>query len=144
MEKNKIQASILIALLVVCLLVWILPSKRKAVEMSAKDLRGVYYVEEFLPVNDFSEFKKSLEEKKPKIQWGRDPFQLSVDKTEEGELRLSGVAVDEAGKIAIINNEIVREGDMILGAKVVEIKEDYVTIQKDGKTYVLKTYENVE
>jgi type II secretory pathway component PulC len=38
--------------------------------------------------------------------------------------------------IAIVNNEIVKEGDEINGAKVVKINKDTVTFEYDGKVIV--------
>ena len=48
-------------------------------------------------------------------------------------LLLSGIVWDEAGPIAIINNEIFGVGDVIEGNTIVEIKKDRV-ILSDGTT----------
>jgi type II secretory pathway component PulC len=146
MQKNNIQIIVFVILLLFGAIIWFLPvlqKGEKALCSSAK-LQNDYLVEELISVEDFVLSQEKLEAKRPQLSWGRDPFLMSAKTSEEKELMLSGVAVDEKGKIAIINNEIVREGDMILGAKIIEIKEDSVTIEKDGKIDNLKTFEDVE
>lgn len=57
----------------------------------------------------------------------------------EPEFRLNGILYDaEAGSIAIINNQILREGDSIEGAKLVSILRDEIELEFEGKTINLK------
>jgi hypothetical protein len=71
--------------------------------------------------------------------WGRNPFyfpraednssparETTVD---TGGLQLSAILYHETGSVAIINHQIVRQGDQIEGRKVVSILEDRVILQ---------------
>jgi thiol-disulfide isomerase/thioredoxin len=53
--------------------------------------------------------------------------------------RLGGIAYDKKGNSAIINDQLLRIGDTVDGAKVAEISKDKVRlIDKDGKDTILK------
>lgn len=55
------------------------------------------------------------------------------------ELNLTGITWDAKGRpLAIINDMIVGEGDMIGNKKVVKIEEKSVVIREDGKKYTLR------
>lgn len=77
------------------------------------------------------------------VNWARDPFSLPrqfEDKqkdTAEDTLRL--VAVIHGGKrrIAVINDTILAKGDMIQGERVDEIRDDSVTLSRNGKKRVV-------
>lgn len=146
MEKNKIQAISFIAMLLAGIMLWVYPAIKKRIGSAEKgaekykvvDMARLDYSE------DFFEMQKKMEGERPKQEWARDPFQLSLKEAgAESELRVNGLAVDEKGRIAMINNEIVREGDVILGVKVLKITDDSVIIQKDGKECELEIYEDV-
>jgi len=48
-------------------------------------------------------------------------------------VKLDGIMYGDAGKWAIVNNKIVKEGDNILGGEITQITKDNVKIQKtDG------------
>jgi len=80
----------------------------------------------------------------------RDPFLALVDETgqyllEEGlfyspdELNLSGILCDPQGRSsAIINNEIVKEGESIYGFTIKNIVKDRVILSKSGKEYIIQ------
>lgn len=56
----------------------------------------------------------------------------------EDILELNGIVCDKEGKWAIINNKIVKEGDMVLNGKITAIREEFVKIEKkDGSELVL-------
>ncbi|HIE43213.1 MAG TPA: hypothetical protein EYP78_00245 [Candidatus Omnitrophica bacterium] len=58
---------------------------------------------------------------------------------DEGEiLLLSGTLRTESRSVAIINNAIVREGEMISGFKVELIERKSVLVSKDGERYILR------
>lgn len=147
MEKTKLQAIAVVILFSIGAVLWIFPyfSKRKTesdIKESDIKVKGyeVIKIEEPNFSKDFFETQKQMEEKRPKLIWTRDPFSLLPKeplkpKSVLDELVLSGIAVDEKGRIAIINGEIVREGDTILGLKVLEIKENSVVVEKEGKSY---------
>lgn len=144
MEKNKIQIILFTVLMLAGAMLWIYPYFKK--KGSAKEtITGRYEVIEIKePVykEDFFTMQKQLEEKRPKLEWTRNPFIPPQKETKStvGELVLSGIAVDERGRIAIINGEIVREGDVIFGVKIIEITQDSVTVEGEGKSYTLKLY----
>jgi hypothetical protein len=70
----------------------------------------------------------------------RDPMQFSSLTTtqtgvETGRLVIKGIVHSGDKSTAIIDNEIVREGEEILGATVVKINKDSVEFEKKGKTW---------
>lgn len=148
MEKSKIQAVVFILLISIAGVFWLSPFLKKG-SQAKRDIGTTGYeimdVKEITPSEDFFETQKQLEEKRQKLSWSRDPFHLSPKAAEktgpsvEG-LKLSGIAADEKGKIAIINDEIVREGDSILGIKITKITDSNVTVEKEGKSYNIEIY----
>lgn len=88
--------------------------------------------------------------------WGRDPFSLdslrtrSVEtsiaarhglRTTDGrllDLNLTGIVFFDNHYMALINDSGVREGDTILGFKVLKIKRDYIVLlDSSGDYYTL-------
>ncbi len=72
----------------------------------------------------------------------RDPFlspatqNFTNTQLSHGELRLEGIVVDKKGQsYAIVNNEIVREGQTFQGFLLKEITVQEVTFQKDEETF---------
>jgi len=68
------------------------------------------------------------------LRWGRDPFALPSRPTgggmeTEGDFHLSAIIYRAGGGVAIINNKILRQGDLIEGRRVAEIREDRVVLQ---------------
>ena len=56
----------------------------------------------------------------------------------EGIVKLSGIVYGEKEKWAIVNNKIIREGDVFLGGEVISITPDLVKIKKkDGNETIL-------
>lgn len=53
-------------------------------------------------------------------------------------LRLNGIFSHKTGNIALINDVIMREGDVILGAKVSRIYTSYVEMEMNGKTKIVR------
>ncbi|PIV64135.1 MAG: hypothetical protein COS11_03760 [bacterium (Candidatus Ratteibacteria) CG01_land_8_20_14_3_00_40_19] len=76
--------------------------------------------------------------------WKRDPFLLSAEKEEEKKsilrefsFSLSGIVWKEKKLLALIDDYIVKTGDIIDGYMVLEITENKVVLEKDGKEYQL-------
>lgn len=94
---------------------------------------------------DFFELEEQLKTSRPQLKWVRDPFHFSpkkeIEKTDIGELNLTGIIYDKESPVAVINDIIVHEGEEIEGAMVLEIRSDSVVFEKDGKTYTLKLLE---
>lgn len=143
MEKIKLQIIIMIALMLIGMAIWIYPVFKK---ISAPRLKIKEYaiMEDIVPIENFFKRQEILEEKRPKLILVRDPFQLPskeiITEFTVESLKLSGIATDERGKLAIINDEIVREGDIIFGIKILKITEDKVIVEKEGEEYTLKIF----
>ena len=68
----------------------------------------------------------------------RDPMQFAPENTAQygtGELIVKGIVSSGDSSSAIINNQIVREGEEISGATVVKINKDSVEFKKKGKSW---------
>lgn len=75
------------------------------------------------------------------ITLDRDPFQELVPNVTElsfSDLVLEGVHWEIEEPVAIINQQILKEGDEISGFVVDEIKEDEVILFKDKRWHILK------
>ena len=59
---------------------------------------------------------------------------------EDRDWRLSGIRFEQVERFAIINNKLVREGDKVDGAEVLEIKPDNVVLSYDNKHLELKLH----
>ena len=75
--------------------------------------------------------------------WGRDPFSKRGALLGGGEFisdfKLEGILLDNrAQSTAIINGEIVREGDTVDNAKIVQIEKNRVIINDGSKDYQLR------
>jgi len=80
----------------------------------------------------------------------RDPFfpiisksgQILIYQEKEGvPLKLKGIIYSPPKSCAIISDEIVKEGDQILGYKVISIEEKRVILKKDKEDIILKMEE---
>lgn len=79
----------------------------------------------------------------------RDPFNWSDDFVDRylarirskqdlfGGLRMSGIVWDPQAPLAIINNELLKEGDKVEKVMVVKIFEDSVLVESDGLRHTL-------
>lgn len=70
--------------------------------------------------------------------WGSDPFVrevLLVNELANFKLRAITIGGDRAS--ALINDQILEEGDVISGKRVVAIASDRVTLEQGGRTFVL-------
>ncbi|MHC4154471.1 MAG: thioredoxin fold domain-containing protein [Planctomycetota bacterium] len=54
----------------------------------------------------------------------------------KSDLKLSGVLYTEDNPLAVVNTEIVHEGDVIDGARVVEISRRQVEFEKSGRRWI--------
>lgn len=77
----------------------------------------------------------------------RDPMQFGSVSTSTGpddqsgtevQLVVTGIVYSADSPTAVIGTKIVREGDEIMGAKVLKINPDSVDFEKDGKTFTRK------
>ncbi|MDP2943700.1 MAG: general secretion pathway protein GspB [Candidatus Omnitrophota bacterium] len=88
-------------------------------------------------VNPAQETKTATAPELPLVE--TPPAPQEVEKTAP-QLLLNGIFFDETQPYALINNQIVKRGDMIEGAKVVQILSNEVVLEFEGTTIKLKTY----
>jgi len=91
---------------------------------------------------------RSMSVKKVVGDWGdRDPFFREVKRQtiveqkhheEKMNLVLSGVQWVNGGAIAVINNKIYWEGDVVEGKKIVKVEKDYVVLKEGNKEFILR------
>ncbi len=64
---------------------------------------------------------------------------LNLLRSAESQWRLSGVISGGGGKpVALINQRVVEEGEMIGGARVVQISQDEVELESEGQIRTLR------
>ncbi|MCK4326373.1 hypothetical protein KAW55_06420 [bacterium] len=78
------------------------------------------------------------------LSWGRDPFVLSGGTAQAGKrgvslggFSLNGVSWKGKVGVAIVNDFIVKEGDVFEGYKVIKILKKGIVLEKGGKRYTL-------
>lgn len=81
---------------------------------------------------------------KLRVGWASDPFMLPVVKGKKGRddgsaVRLVAILERGSQRVAVIDREVVKKGDMIGNEKVVEIGRDMVVLTRGGtkRTLVL-------
>lgn len=78
----------------------------------------------------------------PDTPWGRDPFVIGENRlphrpktaVEFSGFKVSGVVWGPQGYRALVNDRVVRAGDQVDGARVVQITSEGVELEKDGET----------
>mgnify|MGYP000008675864 CR=1 FL=1 len=81
-----------------------------------------------------------LQKERAKLDWGVDPFYHPIKKELTSGLRLvlKGVSIGKERKsFAFINDEIVGEGEKILGYEVVKVERDKVLLRKGEEEFYL-------
>jgi hypothetical protein len=100
------------------------------------------FAQRALPESDSDGYRYSVSD--------RDPMASLIDsnggiliakKAGLGGLVLKGIIYSPAMPLAIINDEVLSEGDMVAGYVIIEIKEKEVTLEKDNKGFTLKLEE---
>lgn len=70
--------------------------------------------------------------------WGTDPFVREVLLVNElANLKLRAITIGGDRASALINDQILEEGDVISGKRIVAIASDRVTLEQGGRTFVL-------
>jgi type II secretory pathway component PulC len=113
--------------------------EKKVVEI--KDDVEMVSTSESAPSNiveiDFSEYASK--------KWGSDPFfrgktkanaRVKVEKPNI-EWVLGGILYSDKDPAAVVNKRVVRKGDIIDGARVMEINRTDVKMEKDGTSFIL-------
>lgn len=76
------------------------------------------------------------EEKEEK--WGTDPFIRDwVLATEIKDLRLKAVTISGTKAYALINDQILEKGEVIMGKRIVQIERDKVILEQGGRQFTL-------
>jgi hypothetical protein len=78
------------------------------------------------------------------LDWGRDPFYRPADKKNaythapvQPEWILNGILYDTISPAAVINKQIVRVGDSVDGAMIMNIEKQKVTLERNGSQFDL-------
>lgn len=79
------------------------------------------------------------------LSWGSDPFYRPYSETENtpqpdrpiSGWTLNGVIINDRTTVAVINKNVVRIGDKIGGARVVDIQKDKVMLEQDGSEFAI-------
>ncbi|UCD77778.1 MAG: general secretion pathway protein GspB [Desulfobacterales bacterium] len=71
---------------------------------------------------------------------GKRSSKVSYDRIEDSKLKLQALAwsEDDVRRMAVINGQIVREGQSVDGYQVVQIHEEYVVVNNGGKSWRLE------
>jgi len=82
------------------------------------------------------------------LEWGSDPFYRGHPVSDNGDEEpsppgwsLDGIMYKESAPMAVINRNIVKSGDLVNGARIIEIKKDRVVLEKDGMSFILNIAE---
>jgi hypothetical protein len=74
----------------------------------------------------------------PPETWGTDPFVRDwVMVNELANFSLKAITLGGDRAYALINDQILEEGDVINGKKVVKIESEMVTLEQGGRTFTL-------
>ena len=75
--------------------------------------------------------------------WTADLIPTSLDflPTSKNKLVVTAIVYSEENASAVVAGNVVREGEMVEGFKVVKIHEDKVEFEKKGKSYTKKVNE---
>lgn len=80
----------------------------------------------------------AVAEPRPPESWGTDPFVRDwVMINELANLSLKAITIGGERSYALINDQILEEGDQISGKRIVRIESDKVTLEQGGRTFTL-------
>lgn len=88
--------------------------------------------------------RPAVQKQSPEADWGRDPFanplsgRPQVGTAKRGQphsARLTGIIYSKKVRIAIIGGEIVREGGMVSGKRLVDIRRKSVVLMDEAGRY---------
>ncbi len=84
---------------------------------------------------------EGIADKKP---WGRNPFTFGAIASRApgaDSLELNGIVWDEYNPYAIVNNEVLKTGDVINGMTVLDIREKEIILDSGNEEYRLRLAE---
>lgn len=94
----------------------------------------------FYPSGD----RPAVQSAAPDPEWGRDPFTNPLaGRTQAGKMPsghtgsagLTGIIYSKKARVAIIDGEVVREGSMVSGKRLVDIRRKSVVLMDDSGRY---------
>jgi hypothetical protein len=88
---------------------------------------------------DDKEFSLLLDKLKEKNPFSRNHAEISKYRFKSGNLTLSGIFYDTKKPLALINDEMVSEGQIIDGKRVIKITPNEVILTDQEREYRLKT-----
>jgi len=157
-KKGVIVVVVVLAIVLVGLWLWVLgivPPKKTVrelverpvtVEVSPEELRKKAE-ETALSLSNWLEKKEKLDKMLVYHKGRRDPFVVPIKTKEKSlpvqppKLVLKGIAWDKTEPLALINGQVVKEGDTIGGARILKIDFDGVAVLYRGKKFVFKLIE---
>lgn len=74
----------------------------------------------------------------PELIQERQPVESKIDERPRVVFHLSGILWDEKQPVAIIDDLLLKEGDLVKGALVREINPDEVMLEQDGEFVTLR------
>jgi len=102
---------------------------------------------DILEVSDDDSDNMSLSEFIPEIDKYRDPFipliggETHDEVSIKGQIKLEGILWNPKNPLVVLNGEILKEGDKILGAIVKTINKDKVLLEYNNQTFSLVFWE---
>jgi len=157
-KRGVIVLVVVLAIVVVGLWLWVLgivPPKKTVrelverpvtVEVSPEEIRKKAE-ETALSLSNWLEKREKLDKMLVYHEGRRDPFLLPVKTKEKSlppqppKLVLKGIAWDKTEPLALINGQVVKEGNTIGGARIVKIDFDRVTVLYRGNKFTFKLIE---
>jgi hypothetical protein len=138
-EQNKLI--ILSALGVIFLIVVFIPKMTKKTSLQQPSIE----VAATSPQNFYELSKKIIENYEvlnQKLMVEKDPFLITQPKSAKEEIflpkiNIQGILAGETPKV-IIDGELLKEGDVIKGIKILRIESNKVNLLYKGKTFTLK------
>lgn len=136
MEENQSKVYILIGLVAFLLIIVILNSRKKSIEVAQSWIEQQQQVEEAISI--FRMIKQKKENLLSSFEAKIDPFYFKRDVIYFPFLSLEGIIWDPSFPRAIINSNAYKTGDIVKGAKILKISRTEVLFEYMGKNFVLK------
>lgn len=145
MEKKQIEIGITVTLVIVFIFALFNSIRAVGKKTKAKPAAAAVTVKN-IPISQQSAGKSAkiiplvsgqyIEE----AEWGRDPFSGRMYSSEKkaSALRLIGIIWDEKEPLAMINERILKVGDMIQGKQIIRINSDSIVVDDGSKEIELK------
>lgn len=137
MDKKRIEIIITSTLVVVFILAMGNTIKVVRQRAKAKPPAVTKALPSSLPSQESTPIKKA---EKESLKWGRCPFSGKVYSAQGQavDLKLSGILWDEKNPQAIINEKVVKQGDLVGNCLVIKINNDCVILSDGEKELELR------